>query len=137
MTTRVLRCANGPLYMGFVLGIIAAVVYVCATKLTGGWEILGVLLLTLIAALWGGFYYVLRFRIDAEGITRSLLWYRRSIRWAEITEAELHHIQSPGTESYTITLRSATEAITLSSDLLPLHQVEELAEELKAAGILK
>ena len=137
MNTRVLRCANGPLYMGFVLGIIAAVVYVCATKLTGLWEILGVLFLTLIAALWGGFYYVLRFRIDAEGITRSLLWSQRSIRWADITKAELRHIQSPGTESYTIILSSATETITLSSDLLPLHQVEELAEELKTAGILK
>ena len=137
MNTRVLRCANGPLYMGFVLGIIAAVVYVCATKLTGLWEILGVLFLTLIAALWGGFYYVLRFRIDAEGITRSLLWSQQSIRWADITKAELRHIQSPGTESYTIILSSATETITLSSDLLPLHQVEELAEELKTAGILK
>lgn len=136
MTERTLRCANGPLYMGFVLGIIAAAVYVCLTRLTGVWEILGVAGLTIIAAIWGGFYYFLRFRINAEGVTRSLLGHHRSIHWADITMAELRHNQSPGTESCTIVLTSARESISLSSDLLPLDQVEELAKELKEAGIL-
>lgn len=136
MTTRTLRCANGPLYMGFVLGIIAAAVYVSLTRLTGLWEILGVAGLTLIAALWGGFYYFLRFRIDEEGVTRSLLCRHQRIRWADITTAEMRHNQSPGTEACTIILNTAQGSITLSSDLLPLEQVEELAKELKQAGIL-
>ncbi len=136
MTERTLRCANGPLYMGFVLGIITAAVYVCLTRLSGVWEILGVAGLTLVAALWGSFYYFLRFHINAEGVTRSLLGHHRSIRWADITTAELRHNQSPGTESCTVILSSAQESIRLSSDLLPLDQVEALAKELRAAGIL-
>lgn len=136
MTNRTLRCANGPLYMGFVLGIIAAAVYVCLTRLTGFWEILGVASLTLIATLWGCFYYFLNFRITQDGLSRNLLCRHQQILWAEVTNAELRHSQTPGTESCTITISSAKDCITLSSDLLPLDQVEELAQELKKAGIL-
>lgn len=136
MTKRTLRCANGPLYMGFVLGIVAAAVYVSLTRLSGFWEIGGVIVLTLIAALWGCFYYFLRFHLDEEGVTRSLLCHRKSIRWADITAADIRHTQTPGTESCAIILTTATASITLSSELLPLEQVEELAKELKDNGIL-
>lgn len=136
MTKRTLRCANGPLYMGFVLGIMAAAVYVSLTRLSGFWEICGVIILTLIAALWGCFYYFLRFHIDDVGVTRSLLYHRKSIRWADITAADFRHTQTPGTESCSITLTTATNSITLSSELLPLEQVEELAKELKDNGVL-
>ncbi len=136
MSYRVLRCANGTLYMGFVLGIIAAAAYVCATKLTDFWEISAVIFFTLIAALWGGFYYFLRIRIDETGITRSILFYKEHIDWANIKNAEVRQLQSPGTEACTIILTSPTVTMTISSDLLPLTQVEELADELKNNGIL-
>ncbi len=136
MKYRIFRCANGTLYMGFVLGIIAAAAYVCATKLTEFWEISAVIILTLIAALWGGFYYFLRIKVDETGITRSLLFYREHIDRADIKTAEIRHLQSPGAESCTITLASSAVTIIISSDLFPLAQVEELAEELKSLGIL-
>lgn len=137
MTKRTLRCANGPLYMGFVLGIVAAAVYVSLTRLSGIWEISGVIILTLIAALWGGFYFFLRFHIDEEGVTRTLLWRKQHIRWADVTAADFRHTQRPGTEACAITLTTETDSLTLSSDLLPLEQMEEIVRELKEAGILK
>ena len=72
-----------------------------------------------------------------EGITRRSLLGSTTIRWAELTAATLSETQNQGSASCSIHLQAGDKQMTISSDLLPLEEVEELAKDLKASGLLR
>ncbi len=141
MTNRCLRAANRGLYLGTSLLVLAACAY---TLWRGGrpeWQLWLAGAAALATLLWGGHYAFLRYEVDAQGITRrSLFGKRQHLAWNELEEARFEQEEGMGTARATLHFRAkegaATPALTLSSDLLPLDAVEELAAELREQGIL-
>lgn len=133
---RTLRCANAPLYFCATLLVLGAAIHVlcCKDEL---WQQVVAALAALITPLWTAHYIALRFTVTEESITRRSLRGTTSIRWAELTSATLSETQNQGTASCTIHLRAGDKQMTVSSDLLSLEEVEELAKDLKASGILR
>lgn len=133
---RTLRCANAPLYFCATLLVLGAAIHVlcCKDEL---WQQVVAALAALITPIWTAHYIALRFTVTEESITRRSLRGTTSIRWAELTSATLSETQNQGTASCTIHLRAGDKQMTVSSDLLPLEEVEELAKDLKASGILR
>ena len=137
MTPRTLRCANAGLYLVFLLIILAATAYVICTRTPGLIETAGLLLLCTAGLLWGGSYILLRYDVDKTGITRWRCGRTRHMAWSNIRRATLRETQQQEVASCTIVLQDETGELTLSSELLPLEDVQALAEELKQRGILQ
>lgn len=137
MEPRTLRCANGRLYLGFVLGIIAAAVYVAVTRHFSIAELIGIAALCVVALIWGGYYVTLRYIIDAEGVTQRLFFRSHRLLWSELTAADVQEKHSPGVESCTLVLTTAGSTLSLSSDILNPDEVHDLVEDMRTAGLLK
>lgn len=137
MTPRTLRCANAGLYLVFLLIILAATAYVICTRTPGTAETVGLLLLCAAGLLWGGSYILLRYEVDETGITRWRCGRTRRMVWSNISHATLRETHQQEIASCTIELQDEKGKITLSSELLPLEDVQALAEELKQRGILQ
>lgn len=135
-TYRTLRCANAQLYTGAALLVIASAIYVLCCKDTL-WQQVVAVLSALITPLWAAHYAVLRYTVDSTGVTRRSLRGTTTLRWDSLTAATLHETQTQATESCSIDLRAGEQNMTLSSDVLPLDDVKELAEELRQLGILR
>ncbi len=133
---RTLRCANAALYFCATLLVLGAAILVlcCKDEL---WQQVVAALAALITPLWTAHYIALRFTVTEEGITRRSLRGTTSIRWAELTAATLSETQNQGSASCSIHLRAGDKQMTISSDLLPLEEVEELAKDLKTSGLLR
>lgn len=136
MTPRTLRCANAALYLVFLLVILGSAAYVVCTQKVDAAGLAGLALLCAAALLWGGSYILLRYDIDEAGITQRRMGRRRFMAWDNIRRAELRETQQQEVASCTITLWDDEGNMRLSSDLLPLEEVQALAEELKQQGIL-
>lgn len=133
---RTLRCANAPLYFCATLLVLGAAIHAlcCKEEL---WQQVAAALAAVGTPLWAAHYIILRFTVTGEGITRRSLRDSTSIRWAELTSATLRETGNQGTASCTIHLQAGDKQMTVSSDLLPLEDVEELAKDLKASGLLR
>lgn len=126
------------MYAAIALLVVAADIYVWYTEAANMPRCIAATVATLLAVLWALHYILLRYRIDTEGVSEHALFRRtRHILWAEITAARTEEVQLQGIAGLTITMESPTTAISISSKVLALETVEELAEELKSAGILK
>ncbi len=134
-TFRTLRCANAQLYTGAALLVLGAAIYVLCCKDTL-WQQITAVLTAVITPIWAAHYAVLRYTIDATGVTRRSLCGTTTLRWDSLTAATLRETQAQGTESCSIDLQAGEQNMTLSSELLPLDDVKELAAELRQLGIL-
>lgn len=136
MTPRTLRCANFHFYLGVIILVLAACVYALLRPEQPLWQSAAAVAGMVVTLLWGGSYLLLRYTVDEAGVVHRTLFGSRSIRWADVTSAELEHKQTPGVESKTVILHTAETEFRIGSDLLDPDAVDALAEELQAAGIL-
>ena len=133
-TYRTLRCANAQLYIAAAIMVLASAIYVLCCKDTLWQQIVAVLAL-IITPLWAAHYALLRYTVTEEGITRRSLRGTTTLRWADIISAEIQETHHQATESCTIILQAGSTRMSISSDLLPLDDVQELAKELRASGL--
>ena len=136
--SRTLRCANGALYMIMALCTAAAAAY-AFTKghLTEPWHIALAIGGSILALLWGGYYAALRYRVDAEGLTHSLLWSSRFYPWSELISCTAMSTDSQGEACCTLSFSFTGGDISISSSLFSLDEVQELRSDLADAGALK
>ena len=132
---RILRCANAQLYLAATILVAGAGIYVlcCKEEL---WQLITAVAALICTPLWCAHYLSLSYTITTEGVTRRAWGRSTTLRWAELTTAQVQNTHTPGTESCTITLQAGAKTLLISSDILPLDSVKELAEELKTCGIL-
>ncbi len=138
MTYRSLRAANGGLYLATSLLVLAACAYALLQGGRPAWQqwLAGAAALT--ALVWGGYYALLRYQVDALGISRhSFFVTREHILWEELAEATFEEQENMGIARCTLCLRAHHgTTLTLSSDLLALDAILELANELRERGLL-
>lgn len=137
MSFRTLHCANGTLYLLMSLAVLGCAAWGLASgRLTETWQIAGAALAAITALLWGGAYALLRWEIGPEGISRCLL-RRRFYPWQSLKEAHAWQSEQNSISTCTLKLRFEEGELELSSQLLPLEELEQLCEELAAAGIIQ
>ena len=134
-TFRILRCANAQLYLAATVLVAGAAIYVLCCK-DPLWQQLTAVAALLFTPLWCAHYLSLSYTITAEGITRRAWGRSTTLRWSELSSAQVQNTQTPGTESCSILLQAGKRSLSISSDILPLDSVKELAEELRSCGIL-
>lgn len=132
---RILRCANAGLYLCATIMVLGAAAYVLCCK-DALWQQIAAVAAAIITPLWAAHYAMLRFTISHSGITRRSLAGSSTLNWPDITHAELRETSTQATAGCTIILRAANQQIILSSDLLPLDEVQQLAADLKKCGII-
>ncbi|MGN0836470.1 MAG: hypothetical protein ACI4OS_03430 [Akkermansia sp.] len=132
---RSLRPVNARLYLGFVLIIWAAAGYVLCVRdsLPQQLTAAGAALVSLI---WGGYYLRLRYRVDAQGITRRGLWRSEYLPWQGSELRLRRHRQGPEIAGTELTLSRGGQSLCLSSELLDPDELETLIADLRAAGLL-
>ena len=137
MSYRCLRAANRGLYLGTSLLVAAACGYTLWRGEHPAWQLAAAAAAGLITLLWGSFYVLLRYEVDAEGVTRRSLLGKRCLLWAELAEASVQEQEGMGVARCAIHLRSQGGAsLCLSSDVLPLDEVEQLAADMRREGLL-
>lgn len=136
---RTLRAANNLLYGSSVLLVIAAVLYCAICKDMPAWQLWGGVALSIGATIWGLYYVTLHYRISPEGVTYGyFLRRKRHLNWTDIERTELSEGDSQGVANCHITLHPKEGTpLRLSSDILSLDDVQELADELRSAGLLQ
>ncbi len=132
---RSLRAANRGLYLGTSLLVLAACGYAVWRGATP-WQAWLAAAAALATLLWGGYYAGLRYQVDAEGVSRHTFFTHRRVLWSELTSADIEEQESMGVAACRIHLDSAGGRITLSSDVLALDEVQELAADLRRVGLL-
>ncbi len=132
---RTLRCANAALYLAASVLVLGAAIYVLCCK-DALWQQVAAVAAAIITPVWSIHYIVLSFTITEEGITRRSLLGTTTLQWSEITTATVQETQNQGTASCTIQLESPRGSLRISSDLLPLEDVQDLARELRESGRL-
>lgn len=130
---RTLRCANAALYAGFTLIVWAAALYAGLFREADIFIQAGATAACLVSLLWGGYYVLLRYEVDAGGITRRRLGRGTRLNWADLTCARLQQTDTQETISVTLYLETPAASLTLSSDYLAPDDVLELARELGAS----
>lgn len=132
---RILRCANAQLYIGATLIVLISAIYVLCCKDTLWQQILAIGAAA-VTPIWAAYYARLRYTVNETGITRHSLTGTTQLRWAELTAASVQEKQNQGTASCTIHLQAGSVCMDISSELLPLDDVQELAEELRKIGLI-
>lgn len=137
MIPRTLRCANAAVYATATLTVVAAAVYVLIFQEAHILRQITAIAAIIVSLIWGTYYQIKRYTIDAEGITEYRP-FRKSLRlkWADLTHANLVEVQLQGVASLSIELQAPQGAITLSSRILALETVEELAQEMRENRII-
>lgn len=130
-----LRPANCALYIAATLLILAAAAYSLAVHLAW-YQQLAAVLAVLIALPWGGYYALLRYELDEQGITRKSLFGTKRIPWGEGTALTLHEEHTQETARLTLRITRGEDTLALSSDILPLDKLEELVDDLRRRGAL-
>lgn len=138
MTPRTLHSANAAMYAAIAVLTVIADVYVWLSETENTARCIAATLATLVAVVWALHYVVLRYRIDAEGVSEHRIFRQtRRIRWSELTSAQVEEVQLQGIAGLTIILQSSGTTISISSKVLSMEAVEEVADELRTAGILR
>ena len=132
---RIIRCANAQLYIGAAVLVLGSAAYVlcCKDEL---WQQMVAILAAVCTPLWAAHYAALRYTVTREGITRRSLIGTASIHWADLSNASITETSNQGTASCCIHLQAGTVSMKISSDLLPLEEVQNLAKELRECGLL-
>jgi len=137
MTPRTLRCANAHLYLGFVALILAAAAYALFCRELRGWELWGTLAACTAGVAWGCYYIGLKFELDETGVSRCLFGVRmQRIAWLKATLVDVQEARGEEIESCTITVSNGKTTLLLSSDLLPLDEVQRLAADMREEGLV-
>ncbi len=138
MNFRCLRAANRGLYLGTTLLVLGAVAYVLWQGGRPEWQQWLAAAAALITLIWGGYYALLRYQVDALGVScHSFFFTRCRILWEELESVDVDEQDAMGTARCALTLRAKDgRSLTLSSDQLALDEVEELAAELRERGYL-
>lgn len=131
-TPRTLRCANAGLYAcGALLILISSIWYIIQHPGIEHYPlpIIG----TILSLLWAAYYCTLRITIDSTGIKRSTLYSQRTLTWQAITHWEIQEQEEQEQATCRILLYSADTPtpLTISSELLPLDDVRQLAHQLQ------
>ena len=134
-TFRIIRSANAQLYIAAAILMLGAAIYVLCCK-DALWQQITAVCAALITPIWAAYYAALRFTVTETGITRHTLTNSQTLNWADITTAHLHESQNQGTASCTITLQAGDKHMRISSEILPLEEVQQLAEDLRKCGLL-
>lgn len=139
MLPRTLRAANALLYATSTLLVIATVIYCALYKQMPDWQLWVAVVLGVAATVWGLYYVTLNYRITAEGIARRVfLRQTHYMRWVELAQAKITETDHNGVASCTINLTAANgTTISLSSDILHLDDVQELAKEAEITARLQ
>lgn len=137
MTSKTFHCANKGLYLGATLLILLICTYAAIQAQAPGQLVLAASA-ALICLVWGGYYATLSYSITPAGVSRRVFFCRRTLlAWDHIEHIEEHTIHTQETTSLTLTFHGQKgSSLALSSDLLPLEEMEQLAEELRTAGLL-
>ena len=115
--------------------MLAAAAYVLCFKEVL-WQQIAAVVAAVITPVWAAHYALLRYTVDATGITRRSMLGSSSIKWSELTSATLQERSYQGTASCTIRLQTEHASMSISSDTLPLEDVQNLANELRENGLL-
>ena len=134
-TDRTLRCANAGLYTGAAIMVVSAAIYVLCSKDTL-WQQVTAILAAIITPVWAAHYALLRYIVTPRGITRRSLMGSTTLLWEQLTSTQLQETRTQGTESCSIILQAGSRTLRISSDTLPLDDVQQLAAELSQEGIL-
>lgn len=132
-----LRAANAGLYIGCVLFVIFACIYVTLTRDCSTPALCGIMAAGGLCSLWGIHYAVLSYKVDAEGLTHRTLWRKSRMLWQEVTGVCYTETDAAGVASCRLVLSSPKLTLTLSSEVLSLDAVRDLAQDLHRCGILK
>ena len=122
MLARTIRSANFAFYWGCLALVVFACIYVPMTRNLSPWMLAGVAVAGVACCLWGLYYATLCYKVDAEG--------------QALTECDWQETDANSIASCRLTLVAPQQTMVLSSDLLPLDAVQELAADLRAAGHL-
>ncbi len=138
MKPRTLHCANARLHLGFALLVAAAAAYAITRQGADGLQQWGAAAAAMASLAWGGYYATLQYVIDTRGITRKLFWHKRQrLEWNALAHAEAQETATQEMSSCSIILTAASgQTMRLSSDLLPLDDMQQLTAEMRAAGLL-
>lgn len=133
------RCANFGLYIGCALLVLAGVIYyfVSHPPTEQPLRSLIALLAGLAAFGWALHYCSINYCVDSDGISvRRLFGPNRSLRWSELRRWEVVRIIEPEQSTCRIIFsgEDGLPPITLSSELLELEAVENLARELQGSA---
>ena len=137
MTPRTLRAANFGFYIGCVIFILFACVYTLLTKELSTTLTCAVAFAALAATVWGGYYFTLRYVVDAEIGSRLSPFRSSHIRWADATEISFEESDAGGVATCKVSVRAQGRTIVLSSEVLVPDAVQDVAKELREAGLLK
>lgn len=96
----------------------------------------GIIAAGCVSALWGLHYFILRYTVDELGITVRSIRGKKRLLWADVTGASLDKTDINGVASLHIILTHPAGQLRLSSDLLPMDDLELLSEKLKKIGLL-
>ena len=135
LTHRTLRSANAALYTTASILVMGAAMYILCTKDTL-WQQAVALAGGLITPVWAAYYALLRYTITPESITRRSMFGSTTLHWSNLSTATVHETRNQGTASCTIMLQAGDTTMRISSDQLPLEEVQDLAEELKKNALL-
>lgn len=136
MTPKTIHCANGALYMLMSIAAAACAAWAIASgRVSGVWHLAAALAGVGIAMLWGAYYALLRWEVNADGISRCLL-RRRFYPWQSLQHAQVQQSDAGGVATCCLVLRFAEGELELSSRLISIDALEELRDELAAAGLL-
>lgn len=134
---RTLRCANGALYLVMALALNACALWAALTgRLSGAsWGIAA--LAGLCSLLWALYYATLHWQLDAQGLTRRVyLLRKKTYPWQQLRSAKLHEEARMGVGVCRIYFEFAEGVLCLSSELIPLDDMETLRDDLREIGIL-
>lgn len=122
--------------MACVLFVIFACAYVLVTRELSKSAALATVVCGGLCCLWGVYYVLLRFRVNETGITRTAFFRAKTFSWQALTGAEIEETEQNGMASCKITLHFASVSLVLSSELFSLDALQELAADLRSAGML-
>lgn len=132
LPARTLYCANRALYAAVLAAVLGVCIY---AALAPGPDYRPPLAISagIICLLWGGGYATLSYTVSPQGITRSIFFFfKRRYTWQSLGPAEFRCIDSPGERSVSLVFNS----LTLSGSLLDPDSIEELANDLRSAGMI-
>ena len=136
MSARVIRSANFAFYWGCIALVLFACIYVPVTRTLTPLVLGSIVSSGVACCLWGLYYATLRYRVDATGITRCSLFGTKRLLWSALTACDWQETDANSIATCRLTLVTPQQTMVLSSDLLPIEAVQELAADLRTAGYL-
>lgn len=135
LTPRTLRCANGALYVLLALGAAAAGIWAaCSGRLAVP---LWVMVVCCAAALiWAAYYATYSYRVETDGVVRSLFFIRQKRSWADMSRAAVYRHDERGIATCRVMLQFADGGCwCISSEVFAPDDVQDFAQEMLTCGL--